>query len=360
MKKAVRILLVIAVLAGLVLVVVKRKAEAKQAQPYGMRPLIVHVAEATQQPLENTHNYLGLVEAWQVARVSSRIATRVDVVSCREGDSVKAGDLLLQLDDSGIQAQIKAAEATIEGLESNHVFWTAEDQRDQSLAKEGVIATAEAETTRNRLIDAASKLATAQRTKDSLSTTLRYTRLTSPFDGVVTARVVDPGDSASPNSTLMVVEDHLALKIAFDAPQEDMKFLKTGLPVRTTVGGKRVDLALTRIYPSLNQARMVRVEVQAPGDVGFQLGAFIPLQVVWRRHENAVTVPRESLMQRASGDWVVFTVSDGKLDLRAVEKIIEGDGRVEVTTLQPGEKVVVSTFLGWANLAEGLRVEVME
>ena len=360
MKKAGRILLIIVVLAGMARVVVKRQAQAKQAQPYGLRPLSVHVAEVTQQPLENAHNYLGVVEAWQVARVSSRITTRVDIVSRSEGDAVKAGDLLLQLDDSDIQAQIKAAEAAIEGLEANRAFWVAEDRRDHTLAQEGVIAIAEAEITRNRLIDAASKLATAQRTLESLSTTLRYTRLTSPFDGVITARVVDPGDSASPNHTLMVVEDHATLKIAFEAPQEDMQFLQTGLPVRATVGGKRIDLAITRVYPSLNHARMVRVEVQAPGDAGFQIGAFTPLQVVWLRHENAITVPRESLMQRGSGDWFVFTVANGKLVLRAVEKIMEGDGRVEVSALQPGEQVVISTFLGWANLTEGLSVEVME
>lgn len=360
MKKAIRIFLVVVICAGLAALVVKRKVETKQAVPYGLRPLGVHVAEVTLQPMENTHNYLGTVEAWQVARVSSRIASRVDTVLVREGDSVQTGDLLLQLDDSDIHAQIQAAEASIEGLEANRMFRLAEDQRDQTLAEEGVIATTEAETTRNRLDDAASKLATAQRTSDSLRTTLRYTRLTSPFDGVVTDRAVDPGDSAAPGRTLMVVEDHSSLKITFDVPQEDMQFFQTGLLVRATLGAKQVDLVVTRLYPSFNQARMMRVEVQVPEDKGFQIGAFIPLQVVWLRHENAITVPRESLMQRGSDDWVVFTVSDGKLVLRPVEKIMEGNGRVEVNGLQPGEQVVISTFLGWANLAEGLAVEVME
>ncbi|MDF7800068.1 efflux RND transporter periplasmic adaptor subunit [Pontiellaceae bacterium B1224] len=360
MKKVLRIIIVLVVVLALAALVVKRKKVAMAAKPYGMRPVAVHVADVTQESLESAHSYLGVVEAWQVARVSSRTSAKVDAVPRDEGDTVLAGELLLQLDDGDIQAQIKAAESTIQGLETNRDFWAAEDRRDSKLAEDGVISSVEAETTHNRLADATSKLEAAQSTLESLNTQRLYTRLTSPFDGLVTSRDVDPGDLASPGRALMVVEDHSALKIAFNAPQEDMDFLKVGLPVRAELGGQPVDLAITHIYPSLDRGRMVRVEVKAPGGAGFQTGAFIPLKVVWMQHENAVTVPRESLMQRAPGDWVVFTVEDDQLALRPVKKIMESEGRTEVQGLEPGEKVVTSTFLGWAGLADGLQVEVVK
>lgn len=360
MKKALRILVILVVVLALAALVAKRKQQAKAVKPYGVRPISVHVSPVTQQPMESAYSYLGVVEAWQVARVSSRVSAKVDAVPRDEGDFVKAGELLLQLDDSDIQAQIKAAESTIQGLETNRDFWVSEDRRDSTLAADGVISSVEADTTHNRRAEAVSKLETAQRNLDSLRNQLLYTKLTSPFDGLVTSRDVDPGDLAAPGRALMVVEDHSALKIAFDTPQEDVEFLKTGLPVRAELDGKPVTLEITHMYPSLDRGRMVRVEVQATGESGFKIGAFVPLKVIVQRHENAVTVPRESLMQRGTDDWVAFTVVDGVLKLNPVQKVMESEGRVEIEGLQPGADVVTSTFLGWANLAEGLKVEVVK
>jgi len=360
MKKAIKITIILAGILALAALVVTRKKQALAAKPYGMQPVTVQVAPVTKQMLENTHNYLGVVEAWQTACVSSRISARIEAVLHDEGDFVKAGELLLQLDEGDIQARIRAAESTIRGLEINRDFWVAEDRRDNKLAADGVIPAVEAEATHNRRVEAVSKLETAMRNLDSLRNQLLYTQLTSPFDGLITARDVDPGDLAAPGRTLMVVEDHSALKIVFDAPQEDMEFLKIGLPVRAEVGGKPLDLKITHMYPSLDRGRMVRVEIKAPGNTGFQIGSFVPLNVIWQRHENAITIPRESLMQRGNDEWFVFTVVNGKLLLNPVQKVMESDGRVEVKGLQPGEQVVISTFLGWANLADGLKVEVIK
>jgi multidrug efflux pump subunit AcrA (membrane-fusion protein) len=73
-----------------------------------------------------------------------------------------------------------------------------------------------------------------------------------------------------------------------------------------------------------------------------------------------VTIPRDSLMRQASGQTVVCVVEQDTLRLRPVETGMESDGFVEVGGLEPGERVVTSTFLGWANLCEGLKVEVAE
>lgn len=357
-KRALKTILVLVVLLAMVALVAKRKMQAKAAQPYGVRPVSVHVAPVTQQPLESAHSYLGVLEAWQTAKISSRLSAKVNAVPRDEGDSVKTGELLLQLDDSDIQAEIKAVDSTIQSLQTNKKFWVGEAQRDSQLAKEGVISAVEAKTTQNRMAEAVAKLEALQRNRDSLLSKLVYTKLVSPFDGQISTRDVDPGDLAAPGLLLMVVEDRSALKIGFDAPQEDMQFLKEGLPVRAKVGGKMLDLTVTHIYPNLDRGRMVRVEVTTPADPDFQIGSFVPLSVVWKRHDQAITVPIESMMQRAADDWVVFVVVEGTLQLRPVQKIMESSGRVEVSGVQPEENVVTSTFLGWANLSAGLKVEV--
>ena len=360
MKKLIRIVIILLVIAVMVIAVGKRKAALKRVKPYGLRPVAVHVASVQKESLEQTHSYLGLIEPWQVARISSRISARVEQVYHYEGDTVNKGELLLGLDDGDVLAQLKAMESTIQSLETNNKFWIAEDERDSKLAQEGVISPVEAETTHNRMSEAVAKLEALRSTRVSLQTKLAYTQLKSPFDGQVTVRDVDPGDLTAPGQPLMVVEDRSALKISFDAPQEDMTFLKNGLLLRATALEKPVEWEITRIYPSLNKARMVRVEAKITTQPALQSGAYIPLNVVAKRHENATTIPRESLMQRGSNDWVVFVVEDKTLHLKPVVKVMESGGRVAVLGLEEGEQIITSTFLGWANLSDGLKVEVVK
>ncbi len=374
MKKIVSAIIIIALLLGMGALVAKRKGQAKKVKAYGSRPVPVHVAAVNQQTLKITHSYLGVLEARQTARISSRISAKVDKVLFYEGARVEAGELLIELDDQdiradikGIEAQIMATQANIQSLKTNKAFWVAENKRDQKLAREGVISKVEAETTNNRMTEAVAKLQAAQgslktleQNRDSLKTKLMYSNLQSPFAGQVTVRNVDPGDLATPGKDLMVVEERDGLKIGFDTPQEDMHFLKVGLPVQAEIAGQKLNLTITHIYPSFDRSRMVRVEVKTPANPDFKIGSFVPLTVIWQEHPDALTIPQESLIRNGSGDWVVFVVVDGNLQQRPVKKVMASANRVEITGLNLNDKVVTSTFLGWANLASDLKVEVIK
>ena len=374
MKKSIKFVIIIVVVAVMVASVAKRRHHLKQIPAYGMRPIAVHTAKVLQEPMENSRNYLGTVKAWNTARISSRISARVITVAHYEGDTVKQGDLLVQLDDKDLQAQIKvidaqiaAMQSTIESLETNKKFWEDENRRDSKLAEEKVISTVAAATTHNRMSDAVSKYLAARANLESLRSSRvnitvkqSYTKLTAPFDGQITVRNVDPGDLAAPGQPLVVLEDRSAVKIEFSAPQPDVKFLKTGMPVYADVGGKTNRLMISRIYPAFNQNRMVTVEIKTKADESLKSGAFIPLKAVWLRHENAITIPNESIMQQDDGKFAVFEVNDSTLKLRPIKKIMSTSGRTEIEGLTPGTQVVTSTFLGWVNLSEGLKVEVVK
>jgi RND family efflux transporter MFP subunit len=374
MKKSIKFIIIIAAAAVMVAAVAKRRRGLKQTPAYGMRPLAVHTADVIQETLENSHSYLGTVKPLNTARISSRISARVVAVPHHEGDLVKQGELLLQLDDKDLQAQIKvidsqiaAMQSTIKSLETNKKFWEDENRRDSKLAEDGVISTVAAATTHNRMSDAVSKYLSAKANLESLRSSRvnitvkqSYTRLTAPFDGQLTLRNVDPGDLAAPGQPLAVLEDRSSIKIEFAAPQADVEFLKIGMPVYAEVGGKTNSWKISRIYPALNQNRMITVEVETKADESLKSGAFISLKAVWLKHDNAVTVPNESIMQQDNGGYAVFEVKEDTLRLQPVKKIMSNTGRTEVEGLTPGSKVVTSTFLGWVNLSDGLKVEVVK
>ncbi len=374
MKRVIRVVPIVVIVVLMVVLVVKRKKEIKMATPYGVRPIPVHVATVRKETMEKTHDYLGVIEANRQAMISSRISARVNIVPVTEGDVVQKGALLVQLDDQDLEAEngalearIKGLNATIKSLEINLDYWTKENERDIKLVEKGVIPRAEADNTGNKFADAVAKLQSA---RDSLNTLkqnqktiaakMEYTKMVSPFEGLVTARNVDPGDLAVPGKTLLVLEDRSKYKIAFDAPQEDAGQLRVGLSVHTKINNRQMYLKITHIYPSFNKSRMIRVEVEITPSETIRIGTFVPLSVVLVQHEDAITIPQESIMQSPSGKTAVFIVKNGIVEAKDVEIIMTSNNRIEVTGVAEGEQVVTSTFLGWASLASGLKVEVVK
>jgi len=369
MKK--KILIIIIVIIAMLALVAKRKIQQKKVKPYGELPVPVHVAEASKRQVERTHDYLAEVEAWQNAKISSRLAARVLLLYHIEGDFVKEGEILLQLDDKDIKEEIKGVEkeingvkVTVDGLKTNFQYWAKENKRYKELVSGGAISQASADDVYNKSVTAYSlynaktdELESLNHTRDGLMSKLSYTKLVSPYDGLVTRRNVYPGDLASPGEVLMIVQEQSKLKLVFDIPQEDLHFIKLGLPVYVRNCDCRLELKITHIYPSFDKSKMVRVEVAIPPTNNFRIGEFVPVSVVLIRHENVIAVPSESLIETPEGKTAVFIIKNGKLEIRTVEKIIKSNGYAEVKGVKAGEKVVTSTFLGWATLSSGLRVE---
>ena len=358
MRKVVRFIIVIVIALAMLMLVAKRKHALKNAKPYGMRPLAVHVVEAKTMPLENSHSYLGVVESCQTATVASRLSARVDSIAVDEGSLVKKGDLLLKLDANDISARVAALDSTIKGLETNRAFWAAEDERDSKLAKDGVVPAASAQATHNKMTEATSKLNSAISERETLRTQLSYTSLVAPCDGVVSARLVDPGDLAMPGRPLVKIDAGPCRRVAFRVPQEDAAFMRKGVKAEIMLDKKPVELEVATVFPVLDNSKMLRLEAVLPDDIALKTGSFVTLKVVSLSHKKALVVPEGCLLEKPDGGIAVFVVKDHKLKLMNVTKTAKSDGMVEVSGIQPGDKVVSSTFLGWANLADGLKVEV--
>jgi RND family efflux transporter MFP subunit len=393
-KKSVRILIIlvaVAVVAGGGFALVKHKKQTlAQAPKYGMRPTPVRVASARLGDLRETRDYLAVVEPIRSANVSARLTASVEKVSVDENEPVKVGDILVVLDGRQIeeslgamkaqiaqaQADLRSNEATVESLAKSAAYWEREAGRDHTLAGKGAIPGAQAEGTADKANEVKGKLEAARqksfaldhlieslkRKHSELETQLSYCTICSPFDGLVSRRMVDPGDMAVPGKTLIVIEDRNSLKLSFDVPQQDLPQVREGLGVVYSVAGKEHTAALSHLFPSLNAARMLRAEVYLDGAdaAGLSSGAYLPLQVVLGNSRNVTLVPAASLVESPGRNPYVFIVQDGHLAARSVSVLESSGDEVAVEGVQAGEQVVLSTFLGWARLASGRKVEVMK
>jgi multidrug efflux pump subunit AcrA (membrane-fusion protein) len=102
------------------------------------------------------------------------------------------------------------------------------------------------------------------------------------------------------------------------------------------------------------------VDLDGADAAGLSSGAYVPLQVVLRHSKNVTLVPASSLVESPDRNSHVFIVQDGHLAARPVKVLGSSGNEVAVEGIQAGEQVVLSTFLGWAQLASGLKVEVMK
>ncbi|GAB4276186.1 MAG: efflux RND transporter periplasmic adaptor subunit [Deferrisomatales bacterium] len=385
-RKALAVCTVLALVAVGVSLVGRKRAQVAAAPAPTARPTPVRVAEAERGSLWDARSYVARVEPWQAAEVSAQIVARVVRVEAREGDRVGRGALLALLDDAEIRsavaeveaqiaqarAQAAAQEATVASLERTVRYWERELQRDETLAREGAIAQSAADATADRCSEARGRLEAGRKSLEAarkqidaltqrraaLDARRAYTRISSPFDGVVTRRLCDPGDLAAPGTPLLVVEDRSRAKLVFDVPQEDLGRVVPGTPVRVD-GRPDLELAVSRLYPSLNPDRTLTVEAYAPGEAGLATGTYYPVEVVLDAVDHAVLVPEESLVESSPGQTAVFAVADGRTRAVPVQVLLIRDGLAAVEGIDPGVPVVRSTYLGWNRLASGEPVEVL-
>lgn len=382
------IIVIVVLIGGAAALIKKKKAKLARAPKYGLAPTVVHVATAKHGNLDINLSYLSVVEPFNTANVSSRDAASVVTVAVDEGDMVKAGDIMLELDAKDIleniaslSAQVKQAEAelaanqaTVAALEKSTAYWEREAKRDNTLAKDGAIPEAQAEGTANKADEISGQHDAARRKSTALSETIRsikrkkaqlqaqldYYKLQSPFDGVVTRRLVDPGDLASPGKPLITVEDRSRLMLAFDVPQQDLDRIHEGLPVAFTIAGKSLQAKLSHLYPALTAARMVRAEVyiDGPDRTGVTIGAYVPVIVRLSQFTNVTLVPADCLVNNQGKKPYVYVVKNGHVTVRPVTVLGDNGKLNAIEGVKAGEQAVINTFLGWANLAQGMPVEV--
>ena len=376
--------------AGFVLIS-KKKQSLAEAPRFQLPETLVETAMVQRGDLDEVFEFLAVAEPTQTANVTARVTARVEAINVDEGSVVEPGQTLLTLDHREIRAQLKGVEAriqqtraelkgnqaTVEALEKSLAYWSREAERETELEASGAIPPSQAEQTVERKNEVEGKLEAARQKsvaieeqihsleaqREELDTVLSYCVIKSRFAGTVTSRLVDPGDQAAPGKVLLVIESSEAMRIAFDVPQSDLADIEAGLPVRFRVGGETREAAITKIYPALNRARMAQAEIILSGEKssGLTSGEYLTARVAYRQHRDVPLIPVGALIEgradRGESEARVFVVKDGALQSRHVDILGTANDQAAVTGLDPGEQVVVHSFLGWARLHEGMKVE---
>lgn len=287
---------------------------------------------------------VGTVRARKRSVVEAKVSGRIASMAAVPGRSVKAGELLLELDAQEIAARIEQARAVLEQAEREWV-------RFESLFKQEAVTRAEFDAVEARRRVAKAAVSEAE-------TLGGYTRVTAPFDGVVVRKLAEVGDLAGPGRGLLEIEDPASVRLEADVPLQLVDRVKLGDRLEVTVVGateRGMKAEISEIEPTADAAsRTFRMKLDLPPDSGARAGAFGRVAVPVAE-SDVLRVPAGAVRVRGQME-MVFVVGEGVARLRLVKTGKVGEGEVEVVSgLDPGERVVVE---GPATLMDGQPVAV--
>lgn len=288
----------------------------------------VELISAESRPLWDEEEAVGNVEAAQRAVLSAKITGVVDAVKVAPGTKVAAGDALVTIDAREIRARLDSALAAQDQAQKDFA-------RIEKLLKSGSSTRQEydAANARRLLSDAAAMEA---------KTMLQYTVVTAPFEGVITRKLVEVGDLATPGKPLLEMENSSLLRFEAEIPEALIDRLTLGaeLPVRVDAANAELIGKVSEIAPSASAgSRTFSIKLDLPSADKLRAGQFGRVRVPVRERP-AVLVPADALVRRGQIESV-FVVDGGVARLRVVKSGRKIGGQIEILSgLSGGETIV--------------------
>lgn len=319
----------------------------------------VEVVNITRRDLVESLAVVGSLAANESATIRPEITGLVRAIAFDEGQTVKKGQLLVKIDDAELRAQVAQSEARFKLAEMNL-------QRAENLQVTQA-------NTKADLDRAQSEFATAKADLELLRVRLDRTEIKAPFDGVVGARTLSPGDYVNTQSTVTTIDDLSRMKIEFQVPERYFAKVAPGtkftVTARSASGSGRADAKIggevyfvsSTIDRATRSSQVKGYLAHAPAEL--KPGMFANVEIVLSVKTAALTVPEGAILTTPRGTQLI-AVRDEKgekvADFVSVKLGLRSKGLVEV---EPGaanladQQPVVASGVGALILFPGARLE---
>jgi len=315
------------------------------------------------QTLQRTVRVIGTLEPVRSAELSSQAGGRVETVNVRPGDRVAAGDLLVQVDEESLTLDLNLARSNAAATATQLDLAEIQLERAEALLDRGVTTTSSLDQARSQVEGLRANLSALEDQVLSAELRLRNASLSAPFDGIVSARNVDPGQYVQTGTPLLTLVDLSTVELQANAPVSAGALLQPGQTVSVTVDGiveRNFDGTVARINPvAVAGTRTIPVYVALENADGVLLGGmFATGQIVVAEALDAVAVPSDALREDAEGLHVLKIVENVLLR-QPVETAGDWAGRLTQVSagLEPGEQVISAPL---PELAPGDLVTLVE
>jgi membrane fusion protein, multidrug efflux system len=322
-----------------------------QVQPVGARDVAYMVSA------------VGTVEAFEEIQVTSRVTGVVEKVRFSEGQSVKGGQPLVEIEPRRFQLAVESARAALAKTRAAMGEAQAGLARREKATVDnpGLVPGEELETWRTRVATARAEVNAARVALDRAELDRRDASVHAPVAGVLQTRSVRTGQYVQPGTVLATLIQRDPLLLRFDVPEREAAGLRPGMKVVFGGGAGEepysavIKLVTTAADPS---TRMVKVtaEVDDPRKATLRAGSFARVAVQMGTSTGAVVIPQTAIRPSEKG-FLAYVVADGVAAERALDLGLHtSDGMIEVKRgLKIGEQLVVR---GAEALRNGVQVSV--
>ena len=292
----------------------------------------------TTKPTTGTiHRWVSLpasLSPWQQATLHAKVTGYIATLTVDKGDAVNAGQVLATLEVPELQADIAKSKAEVAAAQ-------IEVKRlHEARAKSPDLVLPQA------VDDAEAKLAIAKANLDRSDTLIQFATLKAPFDGIITARHVDPGSLATANTTkLLEVTDLSTVRLQIPVTELETGLVSVGKPVKAqidAVGTAPIEASISRIAYALDPATrtmLSETDLKNP-ELKLRPGMYAMTKIAVEKHEGATLIPVAALVMEKTNAFV-FKHVDGKAMKTAV-KIGFNDGtNVEAPELNAEDLLLV-------------------
>jgi membrane fusion protein (multidrug efflux system) len=343
LKKVVFTLIGLAVLIGVPTVIKLKQFETMGSAQMEMPPETVTSDQVRSLRWPNRITTTGSLVAVQGVTVTAELGGKIEEIAFESGDRVKKGDLLVRIDVSAEQAQLRSAEAAAKLARINL-------DRNRDLRANKTVSQADLDTA-----EANFKQATAQ--VDNVSATIAKKTLRAPFAGQLGLRQVNLGQVVEQGTPVVTLQTIDPIYVDFSLPQQQFSILATGTQVRVTT-----DAALETVFngkiiavnPEIDQmTRSVRVRAKLSNkDELLRPGMFAKVEIMLPDDDEVLAIPATAILYAPYGD-TVFVVDEieneasGKKQQVLRQQVVrlgdtQGDFVAVLSGLNKGEQVVTS------------------
>lgn len=289
----------------------------------------VTVAPAVEKTAARQIEIMGSLEAVEQAEIAAKVSGNIVSLPVVLGSRVEKGDLLAEIDAGEISARMRQAKAQLEQARRNL-------ERERKLLEKNA-ATPEAV----KSLEDTLRIATAA--YEETGTMLEYTRILAPFSGLVTKKMANVGDLATPGKPLLQLENEARLQVIAHIPESMILKITRGdqLSIYVPPADLHVVGTVAEVAPTADHlSRTAPIKIDIPAAARLRSGQFARVSMS-AGTAKTLTVPAEALMTFGQMERL-FVVADGLARLRLVRSGARTDGEVEILSgLQAGESVVV-------------------
>lgn len=330
---------------------------------------VVVVARAQRREVPLTLEAPGTVTPFHSVTIRSRVDGELRSVEFREGDEVRAGELLARIDPRPMEAALRQASASLRREQARLGNAAIEYQRAEALIKQGFVTQGSLDAKRTQLEQAKAEVDANRGMVDSASLQLGYAAIRSPIDGRTGFRLIDPGSlvSAAERTAIVVVTQQSPIAVVFALPQKDLAAVARGMrrygrlavELAEGQGGKVIARGHVTTFDNAIDRGSGTFQVKASfanSDRALWPGQYVQVRLIVDKLPNGIVVPLDAIQRGPDGEFVFLVDDKGIARMRAVTVEQRLDGMALLSRgLTGGETVVVD---GQYGLRPGRQVRI--